>query len=85
MKRFPRIHSALALLSICLAAADTYSFYNPTQGRWLSRDPVDEAGGNNLYAVVANRIVDVYDILGLETFRFGFYGLGSVDNFGTKS
>ena len=24
-------------------------FYNPSSGRWLSRDPIGERGGRNLY------------------------------------
>lgn len=28
--------------------------YNPDTGRWLSRDPIEETGGVNLYGFVAN-------------------------------
>jgi RHS repeat-associated protein len=31
-----------------------YRYYNASTGRWLSRDPIFEAGGPNLYAFVAN-------------------------------
>ncbi|MBM3878363.1 MAG: RHS repeat-associated core domain-containing protein [Verrucomicrobia bacterium] len=27
-----------------------YRYYNPTTGRWLSRDPIEEEGGRSLYA-----------------------------------
>ena len=30
----------------------TYRAYDPTTGRWLSRDPIEEKGGDNLYAYV---------------------------------
>lgn len=30
------------------------AFYNPSAGRWLSRDPIAERGGKNLYAFVGN-------------------------------
>jgi RHS repeat-associated protein len=32
-----------------------YRFYNPAMGRWLSRDPIGERGGENLYEFVRNR------------------------------
>lgn len=31
------------------------AFYNPSTGRWLSRDPIGEKGGVNLYGFVGNR------------------------------
>lgn len=31
-----------------------YRYYNPTLGRWLSRDPIGEGGGAHLHAFVAN-------------------------------
>jgi integrase/recombinase XerD len=42
-----------------------YRYYNPTTGRWLSRDPIGERGGRNLYAFVGNRGVNREDFLGL--------------------
>lgn len=41
-----------------------YRYYNPQDGRWLSRDPLGEQGGLNLYAFTANRMLA--DWLGLE-------------------
>ena len=41
-----------------------YRYYNPSTGRWLSRDPIHEKGGFNLYAFVANNPVSEFDILG---------------------
>ena len=38
--------------------------YSPVLGRWLSRDPLHEAGGLNLYAFVGNNPVQRYDPLG---------------------
>jgi len=32
-----------------------YRAYSPALGRWLSRDPIGEAGGGNLYGFVENR------------------------------
>jgi RHS repeat-associated protein len=42
-----------------------YRFYNPTDGRWPSRDPIGEEGGINVYAIVANNTVTDLDYLGL--------------------
>jgi RHS repeat-associated protein len=40
-------------------------YYNPTQGRWLSKDPIEEQGGLNIYGYVGNRPVSFIDPLGL--------------------
>jgi len=40
-------------------------YYDPSTGRWLSRDPSEEEGGINLYAFVANDAVNSTDFLGL--------------------
>jgi RHS repeat-associated protein len=46
-----------------------YRFYNPIIGRWLTRDPLGELGGINLYGFVGNNPVNFYDPLGLYSFR----------------
>jgi RHS repeat-associated protein len=38
-----------------------YRFYDPDTGRWLSRDPIGEEGGVNLYGYVANDPVNLID------------------------
>jgi RHS repeat-associated protein len=43
-----------------------YRFYNPETGRWLSRDPIEERGGVNLYGCGFNAPSNFVDILGLE-------------------
>ncbi len=40
-------------------------YYNPSTGRWLSRDPIGEKGGLNFYAFVHNEPVGRFDPLGL--------------------
>ena len=42
-----------------------YRFYDPETGRWPSRDPIEEAGGLNLYGFVKNDGVNAWDYLGL--------------------
>jgi RHS repeat-associated protein len=39
-------------------------FYRPNLGRWLNRDPIEEEGGENLYAFCRNNPVLYIDILG---------------------
>lgn len=40
-------------------------WYHPDQGRFVNRDPIGEAGGENLYAFVNNDPVNGRDMLGL--------------------
>jgi len=44
-----------------------YRDYDPVTGRWASRDPIEEDGGLNLYAFVANSALKRRDFLGLQT------------------
>lgn len=43
-----------------------YRYYSPTLGRWLSRDPIAEAGGVNLYLFCLNNSNLYIDDLGSE-------------------
>ncbi|MGV3773436.1 MAG: RHS repeat-associated core domain-containing protein [Verrucomicrobiales bacterium] len=42
-----------------------YRFYNASTGRWLSRDPIRERGGKNLYGFVRNNPISLLDLIGL--------------------
>ena len=47
-----------------------YRHYCPELGRWLSRDPIEERGGYNLYGFVGNNSINLFDELGLESYKF---------------
>jgi RHS repeat-associated protein len=40
-------------------------FYSPAPGRWISRDPIGEDGGENCYAHTRNQSVNLVDPWGL--------------------
>lgn len=42
-----------------------YRYYAPEMGRWVSRDPIGERGGINLYGVMRNGPLNRWDVLGL--------------------
>jgi RHS repeat-associated protein len=42
-----------------------YRYYNSCTGRWITRDPLGDAGGINLYGFVGNDAVNMIDSLGL--------------------
>jgi RHS repeat-associated protein len=46
-------------------------YYNPATGRWLSRDPLEEEGGMNLYASCGNDTVNQADQLGENFIAIG--------------
>jgi RHS repeat-associated protein len=47
-----------------------FRYYDPGTGRWPSRDPVEEFGGINLYAMVINNPVNYWDNLGLTVITY---------------
>ena len=47
-----------------------YRYYNPSTGRWIGRDPAEEDGSLNLYAILGNDPVDDVDYLGLVDYKF---------------
>ena len=49
-----------------------YRHYNPADGRWINRDPIDEQGGINLYVMVGNGMLWSYDYIGFEPRRGRF-------------
>jgi RHS repeat-associated protein len=57
-----------------------FRYYDATTGRWLSRDPIGEQGGLNLYGMVGNDAVDAWDYLGLNDAKKMAAGFGAGDN-----
>ncbi|MFO7607499.1 MAG: DUF2235 domain-containing protein [Desulfurivibrionaceae bacterium] len=45
-------------------------YYSPKLGRWISKDPIGEEGGLNLYGFVGNSSVNATDPLGLALYAF---------------
>jgi RHS repeat-associated protein len=43
-----------------------YRYYKPSTGTWTSRDPIEEIGGENLYAFVADNPVNSIDVVGFS-------------------
>ena len=46
-------------------------YYSPTLRRWLTRDPIGEEGGANLYGFCKNDSISRVDVNGCGTWRFG--------------
>jgi hypothetical protein len=62
-KQWPE--SLLWLFSVwVLVAPNARAFYNPSAGRWLSRDPIGERGGPNVFHFVHNDPLASVDYLG---------------------
>ncbi len=49
-----------------------HRYYNPSIGRWLSRDPIGERGGANLAGFVRNCPVSTIDSLGLRVANYDY-------------
>lgn len=56
---------AFVLIATVFVACEAGAFMDPNKGRWLSRDPLEEQGGANLYGFVANNPISRIDPLGL--------------------
>jgi len=51
-----------------------FRYYAAARGTWLSRDPIEEEGGECLYGAGANNLVNDYDILGKQHIGNLYYG-----------
>lgn len=62
------IHPLLKCLLLLIAFSNlAQAFYDPGQGRWVSRDPIGERGGVNLYGYIGNNSLNGVDRLGLSS------------------
>ena len=57
-------NSAFDRAKIGHVAGYGYRLYDPKTGRWISRDPIEENGGFNLYGIVGNDSINETDFLG---------------------
>ncbi len=64
MKPLTLLSSFVGLLFL---AGDALAYYNPRTAQWLSRDPIAERGGANLYGFVRNSPTNHIDKFGLIT------------------
>src|SRR5215469_1928156 len=62
IKNVVMLTSAVAFL----AASNAQAYFDPSTGRWASRDPIAERGGFNLYSFAENDAIDHPDYLGLD-------------------
>lgn len=62
-----KLIGAFSLLAV-LAAQTALGYYDPTLQRWLTLDPIGEAGGINIYQFVGNDPVNEVDPYGLQNF-----------------
>ncbi len=70
-----RLTLFLMLAVLCIAGARQASaFYNPGTGRWLSKDPLEERAGANLYAFTYNRPTLAIDRDGLSVMSLTTFG-----------
>lgn len=52
--KLTRTKLLLSVSSIALWAQMASAFYDPSIGRWITRDPIEESDGPNVYAFCAN-------------------------------
>lgn len=76
----------ISVIVVFATVHNSFGYYNPEQGRWLSRDPSEEIGGENLYAMVENCPISKADFLGLfeiYTHSKGWGHVGIADDEGS--
>ncbi len=60
----------LSILILSSFSVSAFAYYHPEEGRWVTRDPIEERGGVNVYGFVSNNGVTYWDYIGLKTARF---------------
>jgi RHS repeat-associated protein len=79
------LRGGLMLAAALMMAQIASGFYDANLGRWVSRDPIGEGGGYNLYRFVGNNPINWVDPLGLSgtlTIDSTGGGGGSLDGHG---
>jgi hypothetical protein len=61
-------HPWVAAICLLFVTLQANAFYNPSAGRWLSRDPSGESGGINLHSFTDNSPINNVDRNGLDTY-----------------
>ena len=61
----------LAVAVAFFAALYVQAYFDPSVGRWASRDPIQEQGGLNLYGFVGNDGINGLDLMGLWHWKNG--------------
>jgi len=56
---------ATVAMTVLLTSVSAFAVYDSSEGRWTSRDPIEEEGGVNLYAFCRNNPVNNVDYLGM--------------------
>jgi hypothetical protein len=70
MRHLRTLLRCIVLISAFVLAEQAHAFYDPHRGVWLSKDPIGERGGINLYAFCGNNGVNHIDPVG-NTFLSG--------------
>ena len=65
--RYPEADEHRCTAALLLTVQPLRAYYNPSTGRWLSRDPIGEAGGVHVYGALRNEPVNSVDGFGLWT------------------
>jgi hypothetical protein len=60
----------ISLALFLLVPQSILAFYNPSNGRWLSRDPIEEQGGPNIYAFPLDDPIDQVDYIGQASLSY---------------
>lgn len=70
-----QIGMTICACMIWITSHEAQAFYNPTTGRWPSRDPLEEQGGLNLYGFVSNDPLSKVDPFGEYETDFHYYAI----------
>ena len=62
-----------------------YRYYNPQNGRWISREPAGEIDGWNLYSFVNNKLTQHIDFLGFQAIDASLLGTGPTNSVGAAT